>query len=67
MMASFGWKVPFYTNRKVTKSRPSIEPNGIDMIRECNRFDLELYDFARKTFEENLRRNPDVIKVAKLL
>jgi hypothetical protein len=61
MIAAFGWKVPFYTNRKVTKSRPPIEPNGIDMIRECNRFDLELYDFARKSFEENLRRNADVI------
>jgi hypothetical protein len=62
MMASFGWKVPFYTNRKVTNSRPSFEPHVIDMIRECNRFDLELYDFARKLFEENLRRNANVIR-----
>ena len=46
---------------RLTKNRPSIEPNGIDMIREHNRFDLELYDFARKLFEENLRRNADVI------
>jgi Galactose-3-O-sulfotransferase len=61
MIAAFGWKVPFYTNRKVTKSRPSIEPNGIDMIREYNRFDLDLYDFARRLFEENLRRNAEVI------
>ena len=30
MIAAFGWKVPFYTNRKVTKSRPSIEANGIE-------------------------------------
>jgi hypothetical protein len=61
MIAAFGWKVPFYTNRKVTKSRPSIEPNGIDMIREYNRFDLDLYDFASRLFEENLRRNAEVI------
>ena len=61
MMASFGWKVPFYTNRKVTKSRPSFEPHVIDMIREYNRLDFDLYDFARRLFEENLRRNADVI------
>jgi hypothetical protein len=62
MIKAFGWKVPFYTNRKVTKSRPSTEPKGIDMIREFNRFDLELYEFARKSFEENIRRNADVIR-----
>ena len=58
---SFGWKVPFYENRKVAKNRPSIEANVINMICKHNRFDLELYDFARKLFEENLRRNADVI------
>ena len=61
MMAAFGWKVPFYTNRKVTKSRPSIEPHVIDMIREYNRLDFDLYDFARRLFDENLRRNAEVI------
>lgn len=61
MMASFGWKVPFYENRKVAKVRPSIEPNVINVIREHNRFDLELYDFAKKLFEENLRSNASVI------
>jgi hypothetical protein len=61
MMAAFGWKVPFYENRKVAKIRPSIEPNVINAIREHNRFDLELYDFAKKLFAENLRRNAGVI------
>jgi hypothetical protein len=61
MMASFGWKVPFYENRKVAKNRPSIEPNVINMICKHNRFDLELYIFAKELFEENLRRNADVI------
>jgi hypothetical protein len=62
MMAAFGWKVPFYANRKVTKNRPAIEANGIDMIREFNSFDIELYDFARKLFEENLCRNTNLIR-----
>ncbi|HTG28637.1 MAG TPA: hypothetical protein VK818_10490 [Methylomirabilota bacterium] len=62
MMASFGWKVPFYENREVAKIRPSIEPNVINVIREDNRFDIELYDFAKKLFEEGLRRNADAIR-----
>lgn len=62
MMASFGWKVPFYENRKVAKVRPAIESNVINTIREHNRFDLELYEFGKKLFEENLRRNAGVIR-----
>ncbi len=61
MMASFGWDVPFYENRKVAKIRPSIEPNVINAIREHNRLDFELYDFAKELFEENLRTNAGVI------
>ena len=62
MMASFGWEVPFYENRKVAKIRPSVQPGVIDAIREHNRLDLELYEFAKKLFEENLRKNADVIR-----
>ena len=61
MMKSFGWQVAFYENWKVGKNRPAIEPSVVDMIREHNRFDLELYDFAKNLFEENLRKNADVI------
>ena len=61
MMKSFGWQVPFYENWKVAKNRSAIEPRVVDMIREHNRFDLELYDFAKNLFEENLRKNADVI------
>ncbi len=61
MIAAFGWKVPFYENRKVAKNRPAVEPGVIDAIGEHNRFDIELYDFAKKLFEEGLRRNADAI------
>ncbi|HEY3128872.1 MAG TPA: sulfotransferase family 2 domain-containing protein [Acidobacteriota bacterium] len=61
MMAAFGWKVPFYDSWKVAKTRPSIEPDVIDVIREHNRLDVELYDFAKKLFEENLRSNSSAI------
>ncbi len=62
MMGSFGWEVPFYENHKVAKIRPSAEPRVIDAIREHNRLDVELYDFAEKLFEENLRKNAHVIR-----
>ena len=64
MMTSFGWKVSFYENRKVAKVRPSVEPKVIDMIHEHNRYDVELYDFAKKLFEENLRKKQEVISEA---
>lgn len=64
MMTSFGWKVSFYENQKVAKVRPSAEPKVIDMIHEYNRHDVELYDFAKKLFEENLRKKQDVIREA---
>ena len=62
MMTSFGWKVPFYENRKVSKIRPTAEPGVIDMIRDHNRLDVELYEFAKKLFEENLRKNENAIR-----
>lgn len=61
MITAFGWKVPFYENRKVSKVRPSLEPGMVDMIRAHNRLDLELYDFGRELFEDNLRKNQDAI------
>lgn len=61
MMASFGWKVPFYENRKVAKNHPPTHQNVMSAIREHNRFDLELYDFATTLFEENLRKNADIV------
>jgi len=61
MMTSLGWNVPFYQNRKVSKIRSFIEPRMVDLIHEHNDCDIELYDFAKKLFEENLRRNAGVI------
>ncbi len=34
------------------------------MIREHNRLDIELYDFAKKLFEERLCKNEDSIREA---
>ncbi len=47
---TFGWAVPFYENRKVSKNRSRVNPAAIDLIREHNRLDLELYEFGKQTF-----------------
>jgi Galactose-3-O-sulfotransferase/Prolyl oligopeptidase family len=53
MAKTFGWEVPFYENQKVSKSRPMVEPKLVDLIREHNRLDDELYEFGKKLFEQS--------------
>ena len=56
---TFGWEIPYYENRKVSKVRPAVEPGVVNMIQEHNRFDMELYEFARKRFEDTLHKKED--------
>jgi len=54
----FGWDWPFYTRENVTKkkvAREKIPGSTIDMIKEYNRLDIELYDYAAMLFEEKVR------------
>ena len=55
--ASFGWKIPYYENRKVSKNRPTIDPATIERIREYNRQDLALYEYGKRRFEGDLRKH----------
>ncbi len=66
MMAFFGWKVPFYENYNVSKTRPSPDPRLVEMLSEHNRLDIELYEFGKKLFEESLRKNEDVIRKTRI-
>ena len=59
---TFGWEVPFYENRKVSKNRSPVDQNSIEMIREHNRLDLELYEFGKKLFDESLRKKQEVVR-----
>ena len=59
---TFGWEVPFYENRKVSKNRSRVDQKAIDMIREHDRLDLELYEFGKGLFEESLRKKEDAVK-----
>lgn len=59
---TFGWEVSFYENHKVLKSRPTVEPKLVDLIREHNRLDDELYEFGKKLFEQTLRKNESAVR-----
>lgn len=62
MSKTFGWDVAFYENKKVSKSRPVVEPNLVALIREHNRLDDELYEFGKKLFEQTLRKKEDAVR-----
>ena len=61
---TFGWEIPYYENRKVSKVRPALDPGVVNMIQEHNRLDMELYEFARKRFEDSLHKKEDVMRQA---
>jgi hypothetical protein len=62
MAKIFGWEVPFYENQRVSRTRPAVEPKLVDFIREHNRLDIELYEFGKNLFEENLRKNEKAVR-----
>jgi Galactose-3-O-sulfotransferase len=55
----FGWPYRRYPMLNVGKSRPAREQlsrEALDVVRDCNRFDLELYEFAARLFERSAQR-----------
>lgn len=58
----FGWDWPFYRRVNVTKgkiARGKIPASTIEIIKEYNRLDIELYDYARKLFDEKIREQDE--------
>ncbi|MGH8095344.1 MAG: sulfotransferase family 2 domain-containing protein [Chthoniobacterales bacterium] len=56
MAQTYNWDVPFYENRKVSKTRPIVQPGAVEMIKEHNQLDLELYRFGKEIFEASLAK-----------
>lgn len=55
---TFDWSLPFYVRKNVSrkKSRPeSIDAQTHALLRQANALDLELYEFAQKLFDAQLR------------
>ena len=59
---TFGWTISAYENHKVAKTRPVTEPKLVDLIREHNRLDIDLYEFGKKLLEQSLRKNEDAVR-----
>ena len=60
MKLRFGWKLDSYSSFNVTRRRPKkreLPQSTLDLIAERNRFDMELYECARKCFEETIDKN----------
>jgi hypothetical protein len=62
MAATFDWEIPFYKNCKVSKTRPQINPDTVEMIRDHNRLDVELYEFSKRLFEESLQKTAGAVR-----
>lgn len=58
---SFDWTIPYYENRKVTKTRLAVAPDVIEMIRDLNRHDLALYAYGLSRLEQDLQKNEEAI------
>lgn len=60
MKLRYGWKLASYSSFNVTRARPKkrdLPQSTLDLIREKNSYDVALYDFAAKRFEEAVQKN----------
>jgi hypothetical protein len=59
---TFDWEISFYKNRKVSKTRPQIGSGTVEMIRDYNRLDVELYEFSKGLFEQSLQKKEAAVR-----
>ena len=62
LQRAFGWHSPFYVRENVTKEKPddtSVNAETRRLVEDANSLDLELYEYARKLFEEQRRAAGD--------
>jgi hypothetical protein len=53
MARKFAWRIPDYENKNLGRGRPKrtqLARRDIQLIQEYNRFDMELYNWARKKY-----------------
>ena len=62
MATTFDWEIPFYKNCKVSKTRPQIASSTVEMIRDSNRLDVELYEFSKGLFEQSLQKKETAVE-----
>ena len=60
MKLRFGWKLQRYSSFNVTRARPKkrdLSQSTLDLIIEKNSFDISLYEYAAKLFEDAVNKN----------
>lgn len=65
MKLRFGWRLSSYSSFNVTRSRPKkrdLPEATLDLIRQRNGFDVELYAYARGIFEAAVKANAEEVK-----
>ena len=66
MKKFLNWRhLPLYVRKNVTKNRPetnTFNSQDLNLIREYNSFDVQLYSYAAKKFEEKLEQEYKEIK-----
>jgi len=71
MSKSLGWKIPFYKKLNITSKRitqDTLDEEEKYLIRNDNRFDLELYEFIKSRFGNLLKRPINIqIKMFQIL
>ena len=66
MWKGLHWKLPFYLRQNVTERRPNIpdiDPKLRNKIATFNEFDMELYAYARRRLEEEMRRAGPMLRL----
>jgi hypothetical protein len=64
MKLRFGWQLKSYSAFNVTRARPKkrdLSQSTLDLIRERNKYDLELYQLAVQRFESDLAKVADKV------
>lgn len=68
---AFNWKTPFYIKANITRNRPlreDIPQETLDVIEKYNQLDIELFNYAKQKFEEQINQlgNSFEIEMAQL-
>jgi hypothetical protein len=61
----FGWKIPFYLSKNVTRNRPhkeKISKETLGIIQAYNKLDMELYSYGKVLFQKQLCSLENVIE-----
>jgi Galactose-3-O-sulfotransferase len=69
MKLRFGWKLSHYSIFNITRARPAksdLSRSTVDLITEKNSFDVSLYDFAAKLFQDAVNAHATEISQIKL-